>query len=204
MLDKKVEGASDRMQVKQLVTATIDSDKPETVNQLIALLRQKINLPEEELTNIILEMNNDDQIDFSPRETPKPASTRNYIFSGKALWYWAILSVALAGAAVMLAPSGNLLIAWLRYAAGAAYVAFLPGERVGEANFSVAPSSRKRKPTVGARGAGCLRGCFESCSDMYGRVSAELFSVGNKVVSHCLRTFATNFTDRHRKRGCRE
>lgn len=115
-------------QIKDLMIQTVKKDKPETANQLIALMRERHYIPPEQTTSLIIELENEDLLHFTRQEPSTPASAKEYIFSKQAAWYWTtIMFAAVTAIAVFAIPEGDVPFAYLRFSLGIIFVLFLPG-----------------------------------------------------------------------------
>ncbi|PIU59972.1 hypothetical protein COS86_01430, partial [Candidatus Bathyarchaeota archaeon CG07_land_8_20_14_0_80_47_9] len=83
-------------QLKEYIIQTVKKQKPETAKELTKLIQQTQQLSEEELTKLLIELENEDKLRFTKQEPPTPASARAYIFSQKATGYWTIIELAIA------------------------------------------------------------------------------------------------------------
>jgi 2-oxo-4-hydroxy-4-carboxy--5-ureidoimidazoline (OHCU) decarboxylase len=64
-------------QIKNLIIQTVKKEKPETAKQLISLIQQTQDLPEKEITKLLIELENENKLHFTKKETlyprcPKP------------------------------------------------------------------------------------------------------------------------------------
>jgi hypothetical protein len=115
-------------QIKELITQTVKKEKPETAKQLISLIQQTQGLQEKEITELIVELENENKIHFTKKEPPTPATVNKYIFSPKATWYWTTIALAAATTVtVFTIPENAVPLVYLRSALGIIFVLFLPG-----------------------------------------------------------------------------
>ncbi len=119
-------------QVKDLIIQTAKQEKPETAKQLIALMQEHHDIPPEQSTDLIGELENEDRLHFTRQgpSTPAsaPASAKEYVFSKQATWYWTTIALAIATAiAVFTIPENAVPLVYLRSALGIIFVLFLPG-----------------------------------------------------------------------------
>src|SRR3990170_3830981 len=110
--------------IQALILETINTQKPETTEQLIKLLHEKTKLPNEQITKALIELEKQDKIHFTKKETP-PTTSTVYILSSKSTWYWITLTLATATTlAVFTIPEDAYPIVYARSALGIVFVLF--------------------------------------------------------------------------------
>jgi cation transport ATPase len=115
-------------QVKTLIIETVKKQKPETTEQLVKLMQMHYSVAPEQTTKLLLELENDDQLNFKHQEPATPTSARAYTATRKALWFWTIIALlAATTVAVFTIPENTPLISYIRIALGTLFVLFLPG-----------------------------------------------------------------------------
>jgi putative Mn2+ efflux pump MntP len=123
-------------QIKRSILETIRTEKPATTKHLVNLIQEQTTLPKDEITKILLELENENSLHFIKQEFPTPQSTRKYLFSEKATWYWTIITVAIATSiAVFTIPEDSYPVVYLRIILGTIFVLFLPGFTLIKALF---------------------------------------------------------------------
>jgi hypothetical protein len=114
--------------IDQYIVNIVRKNNPKTVNELIVLVQPRYPIPEEEILEHILRLQNQGKIALKNQQAPATPLLRSYIFSSNASWYWIIIAVAAATAAVVFAvPENAIPIVYARYVLGAIFVLFLPG-----------------------------------------------------------------------------
>jgi len=117
-----------REQLEEYIIQTVKRQRPETAEELIKLVQQTRQLPEEEITELLIQLENEDRIRFTEKEARTPASPREYAFSSKAAWYWTTIALALATTiTVFTIPEDAYPIVYVRSFLGVIFVLFLPG-----------------------------------------------------------------------------
>jgi hypothetical protein len=117
-----------RNQIKDLLLETVKKQKPETAKQLIKLVQQSHAFSEEELTNILIELENENKMHLTKKETPIPASMKAYVFSSRSAWYWTTIVLAIVTTTtVFTIPEDAYPIVYVRSALGVMLVLWLPG-----------------------------------------------------------------------------
>jgi cation transport ATPase len=115
-------------QIREFIIQTINTKKPETINELVNLVQQKFPLSEEELISILLDLETENKIHFTKKDSPTTTSKGTYTFSTNALWYWITVALAIAtAAAVFTIPEDSYPLVYLRQGLGIIFVLFLPG-----------------------------------------------------------------------------
>ena len=110
------------------ILQTIKEQKPETVEQLAALVAQKTALPEQQVVNRILKLQNQGKIKLTQQPAPAPSDLATYITTGHATWYWTSIIIALATAiSAFTIPEDLFPLVYIRYALGTIFVLWLPG-----------------------------------------------------------------------------
>lgn len=111
-----------------MITNVVKERKPETVEQLIALVHQKYSIPEQEIMEHILRMQNQQKLILTGQQTLIPSTVKRYLFSTSATWYWTIIaSSIITTAMVFTIPEEAFPIVYIRYILGSVFVLFLPG-----------------------------------------------------------------------------
>jgi hypothetical protein len=123
-------------QIKDFIIQTVKKEKPETAKQLIALMQQHYSIPPEQTTSLLIELENQDRLHFPRQKQAKPISTREYIFSKQATWYWITMLLAIVTTIAVFTITGNgFPLVFLRYSLGIIFVLFLPGFALVKALF---------------------------------------------------------------------
>ena len=114
--------------IDQHILDVIRKNNPETVEELVKLVAPKYPIPEKEILERILHLQNEGKIVLQSHQTSVTPKVRSYIFSSNASWYWTIIAVATATAALVFTiPEGAIPFVYARYVLGAIFVLFLPG-----------------------------------------------------------------------------
>jgi uncharacterized membrane protein len=113
--------------LKNLILEEIRKEKPENVKELKQLMLQNHNISPESTTKLLLELEKEEKLHFLKSET-LPTSTKEYIFSEKALWYWEIVGLSIVISILVLAiPETAFPIIYVRNGVGLIFALFLPG-----------------------------------------------------------------------------
>jgi len=122
--------------INQHIIDIVRKNNPETVNELVKLIQQKYPIPEKDILERILHLQNQGKIALENQQAPIAPLLRSYIFSSNASWYWTIIAVAAATTALVFTiPENAIPIVYARYVLGAIFVLFLPGYSLIRALF---------------------------------------------------------------------
>ena len=114
--------------IDQHIIDIVKKNHPKTVNELVKLVQPRYPIPEEQILKRILHLQSQGKITLKNQQVPVTPLLRSYVFSSKATWYWTIIAVAAATAAVVFAvPENAVPIVYARYVLGSIFVLFLPG-----------------------------------------------------------------------------
>jgi hypothetical protein len=120
----------------QYILDVVMKNNPKTVKELVKLVHSKYPVPEEEILERILYLQSQGKIALKNHQAPVSHVLRSYIFSTKASWYWTIIAVAAATAALVFSvPENAFPIVYARYVLGSIFVLFLPGYSLIKALF---------------------------------------------------------------------
>ena len=129
---------------KQLRSLTIDEyimhlvrkNNPQTVEQLLKLVQLKYSMPEQEILEHIIQLQNQGKLTFMEHPTHIPSTPKDYMLSTQATWYWLIIALALATTTtVFTIPEEAFPIVYARYILGSVFVLLLPGYTLIKALF---------------------------------------------------------------------
>jgi hypothetical protein len=117
---------SDR-DIEEYVVSQVASSKPETVDQLAAIVRQKYSLSNKKIDNILSKLEEEGRLEFIPKASP-PSDFRKFLMSSKASRFWTATGlVIVTSATVLLVPENSYPLVFIRYILGGILVLFLPG-----------------------------------------------------------------------------
>jgi uncharacterized membrane protein len=140
-----LESTPTKKKSKNLILETIKREKPENAEKLKQLMLKMYSINPESTTELLIELENEGKMHFSKPETPTSTSTRVYVFSEKALWYWEIIALSIATAiSVFTIPETTYPVAYVRNALGLLFVLFLPGYTFIKALFPTKASDNTR------------------------------------------------------------
>lgn len=123
-------------EIDQHIIQIVKKEKPETVKQLIKLIQEKFPLPEQEIINRILYLQEKEKIHLKPDQTPTPEKLTNYLRSNQAYWYWITIILTLTTALLVFTiPENAFPLVYARYILGSIFVLWLPGYTFMKALF---------------------------------------------------------------------
>jgi hypothetical protein len=114
--------------IDQDIINIVKKNNPKSVNQLVKLVQQKYSIPEKDVLEHVIHLQNHGKITLKSHPSPVTLALRSYIFSTRASWYWIIIAVTVATAAlVFTVPENAIPSVYARYMLGSIFVLFLPG-----------------------------------------------------------------------------
>jgi hypothetical protein len=122
--------------LNETIIQIVKDKHPKTVKQLVELVHQQNPLPQQEILEHILHLQNQGKITFKEDTTFIPLSLQNYLSSSHSYWYWITITLALATTITVFAVSENSIpFIYARYVLGAIFILFLPGYSLIKALF---------------------------------------------------------------------
>jgi len=125
----------------KLIIKTLRDEQPKTVTQLIKLVQLKNNMPEQEIVERVLLLQDQGKIVLKD-QLPLSFTLKEYILSVHAYWYLLIVAVMAVTTTLILAnlertPIIGGIILYARYLLASVFVLFLPGYSFIKALFPV-------------------------------------------------------------------
>jgi hypothetical protein len=115
-------------ELDQLIIHTVETAKPENVQQLIHQVQAPSSKPKQEILDRIMRLQQEGRIHLKPPKTPTPEKLTNYLRSNQALWYWITITLTIATAIVVFTvPEDAFPLVYLRYVLGTIFTLWLPG-----------------------------------------------------------------------------
>jgi hypothetical protein len=120
-----------------IIVKTINEKKPQSVKELTSILRDALNLKEEEILKVVLKLQAEGVIKLE-NQVHGSLSFIGYVKTVEAIWYWVTVAVA-AVTAVMIFIISEDFYPWiyLRNAFGLVFILFLPGYAFVKAVFPI-------------------------------------------------------------------
>jgi len=114
--------------IDQEIIQIVKEKRPENVKQLIKLTQEKFPLPEQEILDRILDLQEKEKIRLKPYQTPIPKKLANYLRSNQVYWYWVTITLTLATAILVFTiPENAYPLVYARYVLGSIFILWLPG-----------------------------------------------------------------------------
>jgi hypothetical protein len=120
----------------QILIELVQSKKPQDVQQLINLVKEKTHLAEQEIIDHIIRLQSKGKITL--KESPKsvPQELSRYLKTKEANWYWITLILATTTTiTVFTIPENAYPLVYIRYLLGTIFVIWLPGYSFIKASF---------------------------------------------------------------------
>lgn len=115
-------------EAKVMILEIVDREKPETFNSLVMMVQEKTMLAPKKICELVIQLENEDKICFKRKLETLPATSREYVFSRKATWFWAIIGLSVVTVVTVLSiPQDTWAICYFRSVTGFIFVLFLPG-----------------------------------------------------------------------------
>ena len=127
-MPNKHSGHSNSSTLDQQILYIVRKSKPATVGDLVKLVQSRRPLPQEEIIERVLDLQNQGKLVLKDYQPPVPSTLSGYIFSRQAYWYWTIIALSAATTTlVFTVPEDAYPIVYARYLLGSIFVLALPG-----------------------------------------------------------------------------
>jgi hypothetical protein len=131
-------------ETKQYINQLLASNHWQSVGELAEAVQKSCPATKEEIAQYVVSLQAEGKIKLVPKAAKDPF--RRYLFSGKSLWYWVTLVMALSAVVFALAVPNNVYpLFYVRIAFGLALTLWLPGFTIVNALFPVGISTKKDK-----------------------------------------------------------
>jgi hypothetical protein len=122
--------------LKELIIRIAAEKNPESIRELIYLVRKQVDVPEKDLFFMIQDLKEDKRINLW--ELMFPETFREYLFSSRALWYWVVVATTLFGYFfILMIPYGALYRGFGTAVLGILYTVLIPGFSVLKTLFPI-------------------------------------------------------------------
>jgi hypothetical protein len=134
---KNLDRDSKTDELVSIIIKTINENKPQSVKELVAILRDSLNLEEGGILKAVLKLQAEGVIKLE-NQVYGSRSFIGYVKTVEAIWYWVTVAVAIV-TAVMIFIISEAFYPWiyLRNAFGLAFILFLPGYAFVKAVFPI-------------------------------------------------------------------
>ncbi len=120
------------------IAEMIFEKKPQTVRQLVIFAKEEFKIPEGEILEVVLNLQNQGRVKLENRRLSPPTGLATFIKTRHARWYWVTAATAIATALIVFAVPGTLFpLNLIRVALGIAFVLWLPGYSLVRALFPI-------------------------------------------------------------------
>jgi hypothetical protein len=127
---------STKADISQQIIELVKRENPETVEELVKLMGDALNLSEEKAFEWILKLENQGELKLSSRLKMIPRGLDAYFFSLDATWYWIIIALSISTTiSVFTIQETDVPFIYVRYVLGSIFVLFLPGYSLIKALF---------------------------------------------------------------------
>ena len=121
---------------ERIIIRLVKENDPRNVRQLIALVKEQLHLSEDEILAAVLNLQSQGKLRLDSSTVLVSQKLSEQIKTGKALWYWATLVIAvLTVAIVFIVPEDFYPWSYLRNTLGLIFVLWLPGYSIVKALF---------------------------------------------------------------------
>jgi L-cystine uptake protein TcyP (sodium:dicarboxylate symporter family) len=118
-----------------IIVEVINEEKPRSVMQLVRMLRQNLDLAEEDIIKHVMKLQADGVIRLENQAVPSNTFA-TYLKTGEAIWYWVIIITGLMTVVTVFTLAENMY-PWIyaRNVLGIVFVLFMPGYSFVKAFF---------------------------------------------------------------------
>ncbi len=114
--------------ITETIIRIIKERKPQTVEQLVTLAKEKLQIPEKKILETILRLQNEEKISLTKQVPPTSPNLAAYLKTEQALWYWITIALSAATTAVVFTiPENFYPWVYIRHILGTIFVLWLPG-----------------------------------------------------------------------------
>jgi uncharacterized membrane protein len=113
----------------------IRTEKPQTTAQLIELTKERTDIDDAAVLEILFQLENEGRINLGAKAPKKYFTARNYILSSEARWFWATIIVAMVTMVAITIPENMYPLIYAREVLGIVFVLALPGYTLIKALF---------------------------------------------------------------------
>ena len=136
--EKKTDVARDLL--SEIIMVIVREEKPETVNQLVRLVKKVSPDSEQQILNTIIKLQNEGNLTLTTPMPTNDQSLRAHVKTHDAAWYWITLALTLAAVtAIFTIPEDLQPYVVIRYVLGTIFILWLPGYTFIKALFPQTP-----------------------------------------------------------------
>jgi hypothetical protein len=122
--------------LEKTIIHIVKNENPSTVEELTKIIQREHPLPQEEILEHILNLQNQGKLNLQEKPSPPPPTMIGHLLSPQAYWYWITITLTIATLiAVLVIPEKAFPAVYARYILGAIFVLWLPGYSLIKALF---------------------------------------------------------------------
>ncbi len=119
---------SAKKDIDQIIIAIIKEKKPQTIEQLLSLAKERLQIPEQKIIEAILRLQSRGKMTLLKQQQPDSSKLTTYLKTEQTHWYWITIAIAVLTAAVVFTISEEFYpLVYVRYVLGTIFVLWLPG-----------------------------------------------------------------------------
>jgi hypothetical protein len=128
--------SSKRNKLFQTIIQIIDERKPQTVKELVNLVKEQLQIPDQEIVESILQLQSEGKISLAKKPQTASPNFLAYLKTEQAYWFWITITTAIITVAVVFTVAEDFYPwIYIRYVLGAVFVLWLPGYTFVKALF---------------------------------------------------------------------
>ena len=129
---------SAKKDTSQIIIEIIKEKKPQTIEQLLSLAKERLQIPEQKMIETVLRLQSEGKITLLKKQPQAPSKLTTYLKTEQTHWYWITIATAILTAAVVFTiPEDFYPWVYVRYVLGTIFVLWLPGYSFIKALFPV-------------------------------------------------------------------
>jgi uncharacterized membrane protein len=122
---------------KRLIIEVVAKQKPQTTQQLTKIIREKMLLSSDEVSELHLQLEKEGKLNFAKKERPRLMIFRDYLLSRKTLWYLTTVAFSIISVVILFSMPINWgPIGGIFSAIGLIFLLFVPGYALIKLLFS--------------------------------------------------------------------
>lgn len=123
-------------EMTETIIRVIEEKKPRTVAQLTSLVKERFQVPEEEILKLVVKLHSEGKIALEAPFKPVPERLSSHLKTEMARWYWVTMLLAAATTLIaFIVPEDSSPLVYARYVLGTIFVLWLPGYSFTKALF---------------------------------------------------------------------
>lgn len=124
--------------VEEIVLQIVEDRQPQTVSQLVSLVREQLQISEEQALGWIMDLQTSGKIRFASQPLSSSSKLSSYLKTHQASWYWiTTIFASLTLVCVFVFPGDLQVFGYVQNVLGIIFVVYLPGYTFVKALFPV-------------------------------------------------------------------